>query len=164
MNIALIGMMGSGKSTIGKLLAEKLNLNFIDTDEEIVKITNSSINQIFEQQGEDSFREIETTVLKKVLNKKEQVVSTGGGIIKKEENRNLLKDITTIYLQAEDTTLFERVKNDNTRPLLNTKNLLNTIQTILNERKSLYEQANFIIDTTDKSPQEVVNEIMEKIK
>ena len=164
MNIALIGMMGSGKSTIGKLLADKLNMKFIDTDEEIIKLSNCSINKIFETQGEKAFREIEKIVLSKVLKLDNQIISTGGGIIKEEQNRELLKGVTTIYLQADDSTLFERVKNDNTRPLLNTNNLLTTIQTILSERKHLYEKATLIIDTTNKSPENIVKEIMEKIK
>ena len=163
MNIALIGMMGSGKSTIGKLLADKLNLNFIDTDEEIIKLSNCSINKIFETQGEESFRTIETIVLSKTLKRDNQIIATGGGIIKKEENRNLLKEITTIYLKADKETILGRVKNDNTRPLLNTENLSNTIKKILSEREHLYEQSKYVVDTTNKTTNEVVNEIIEKI-
>ena len=164
MNIALIGMMGSGKSTIGKLLAEKLNLKFYDTDEEIIKLTNYSINQIFEEFSEQTFRTMETIVLAKILNLDNQVIATGGGIIKRKENQELLKNTTTIYLKADNETLLERVKNDNSRPLLNNKNLFLTIQTILYEREPLYEQSKIIVDTTNKTPDEVVNEIIEKIK
>lgn len=164
MNITLIGMMGSGKSTIGKLLAEKLNLKFYDTDEEIIKLTNYSINQIFEEFSEQTFRTMETIVLAKILNLDNQVIATGGGIIKRKENQELLKDTTTIYLKADNETLLERVKNDNSRPLLNNKNLFLTIQTILYEREPLYEQSKIIVDTTNKTPDEVVNEIIEKIK
>lgn len=163
MNVALIGMMGAGKTTIGKLLAEKLNLKFIDTDEEIIKIENCSINEIFVKQGEETFRTIETKVLKNILNSDNQIIATGGGIIKKEENRNLLKQVKTIYLKADKETIFNRVKNDNSRPLLNTENLKETIQTILQEREQLYEQSQFVITTTNKTQNEVVTEIIEKI-
>ncbi|MBO7224727.1 MAG: shikimate kinase [Bacteroidales bacterium] len=163
MNIALIGMMGSGKSTIGKLLSEKLNFKFIDTDEEIIKLANCSINKIFEEHGEETFRSMEKVVLSKVLKSDNQVIATGGGIIKSIENRNLLKEITTIYLKADDKTIYERVKNDNSRPLLNTENLQQTIQTILSERQYLYEQSQFTVDTTNKTQNEVINEIIEKI-
>lgn len=164
MNIALIGMMGSGKSTIGKLLAEKLNLKFYDTDEEIIKLTNYSINQIFEEFSEQTFRTMEHIVLAKILNSDNQIIATGGGIIKRKENQELLKDTITIYLKANNETLLERVRNDSSRPLLNTKNLFLTIQSILYEREPLYEQAKIIIDTTNKTQDEVVNEIIEKIK
>lgn len=163
MNVALIGMMGAGKTTIGKLLAEKLNLKFIDTDEEIIKIENCSINEIFAKQGEETFRRIETNVLKNILNSDNQIIATGGGIIKKEENRNLLKQVKTIYLKTDKETIFNRVKNDNSRPLLNTENLKETIQTILQEREQLYEQSQFVITTTNKTQNEVVTEIIEKI-
>lgn len=163
MNVALIGMMGAGKTTIGKLLAEKLNLKFIDTDEEIIKIENCSINEIFAKQGEETFRRIETNVLKNILNSDNQIIATGGGIIKKEENRNLLKQVKTIYLKADKETILDRVKNDNSRPLLNTENLKETIQTILQEREQLYEQSQFVITTTNKTQNEVVTEIIEKI-
>ena len=163
MNVALIGMMGAGKTTIGKLLAEKLNLKFIDTDEEIIKIENCSINEIFAKQGEETFRRIETNVLKNILNSDNQIIATGGGIIKKEENRNLLKQVKTIYLKTDKETIFNRVKNDKSRPLLNTENLKETIQTILQEREQLYEQSQFVITTTDKTQNEVVTEIIEKI-
>lgn len=163
MNIALIGMMGSGKTTVGKLLAEKLNLKFYDTDEEIIKLTNYSINQIFEEFSEQTFRTMETIVLAKILNSDNQIIATGGGIIKRKENIELLKDTITIYLKADNETLFERVKNDKSRPLLNTRNMLITMQSIMYEREQLYEQSKIIIDTTDKRADEVVNEIIEKI-
>ena len=163
MNIALIGMMGSGKSTIGRLLAEKLNLKFIDTDEEIIKLSNCSINKIFETQGEEAFRTIETIVLSKALKLDNQIIATGGGIIKKEENRSLLKEATTIYLKTDKNAIFERVKNDTSRPLLNAENLSNTIEKILSEREYLYEQSKITVNTTNKTPNEIVNEIIEKI-
>lgn len=164
MNIVLVGMMGSGKTTVGKMLAKKLNYNFFDTDEEIIKLTNQSINQIFEEFGEQTFRTMEHIVLAKILNSKKQIVSTGGGIIKRKENVELIKEEYTVYLKADDNTLFERVKNDSSRPLLNTQNMLHTIQSILYEREPFYEQAKIIIDTVNKTPEEVAQEIIEKIK
>ena len=114
MNIALVGMMGCGKTTIGKLIAKDLNFSFIDTDKLIVEKENRSINKIFEENGEEYFREIETSILIKTLNNDNQIISTGGGIIKKDENIKLLKEKSiVIYLKADDKTLYERVKNNN---------------------------------------------------
>lgn len=161
MNIALVGMMGCGKSTIGKLLAEKLNLTFIDTDILIVKKENRSINDIFADSGENYFRGIETSILKNTLVGNNQIISTGGGIIKKEENIKLLKENSiVIYLEADDKTLYERVKNNKERPLLNVDDMQEKITNLLNERVEKYRQAHHTISTTNKEPNEITNEII----
>ena len=92
MNISLIGMMGCGKTTIGELLAKELCYKFIDTDSLIVEKENRSINDIFENDGEQYFRKVETNVLKEALNNQNQIISTGGGIVKSNENITLLKE------------------------------------------------------------------------
>ena len=165
MNIALIGMMGSGKTTIGKLLSEKLpEFTFIDTDSEIVKQEKNSVNEIFDKKGEAYFRTAETLVLKKVLENDFQIISTGGGIIKSDENISLLKDKSVvIYLKANSDTLFERVKNNNERPLLNVDNMFEKIDKLLKERTCNYEKAHYIIDTNNKQPDTIVKEITEII-
>lgn len=161
MNISLIGMMGSGKTCIGELLAKLLNMSFVDTDEQIIKSEKTSINQIFAQKGETYFREIETTTLKNVLNFNNQIISTGGGIIKSDENLSLLKEKSVVfYLKASPDILFERIKNNKERPLLNVENMKDKIKTILQERISQYEKAQYIIVTDDKSPIEIANEII----
>lgn len=161
MNISLIGMMGSGKTCIGELLAKLLNMSFVDTDEQIIKSEKTSINQIFAQKGETYFREIETATLKNVLNFNNQIISTGGGIIKSDENLSLLKKKSVVfYLKASPDILFERIKNNKERPLLNVENMKDKIKTILQERISQYEKAQYIIVTDDKSPIEIANEII----
>lgn len=164
MNIALIGMMGCGKTTVGKLLSEQLNLKFVDTDELIVQKEGCSINEIFASKGEVYFRELETKVLKSVLNFDNQVISTGGGIIKSELNMELIKTKSkSFYLKADSESLFKRVKNDFSRPLLKdcTKE---KIDTILSQRVLQYEKADYIIDTVNNSPENTVKEVIEKIK
>ena len=161
MNISLIGMMGSGKTCIGELLAKLLNMSFVDTDEQIIKSEKTSLNQIFAQKGETYFREIETATLKNVLNFNNQIISTGGGIIKSDENLSLLKEKSVVfYLKASPDILFERIKNNKERPLLNVENMKDKIKTILQERISQYEKAQYIIVTDDKSPIEIANEII----
>lgn len=161
MNISLIGMMGSGKTCIGVLLAKLLNMSFVDTDEQIIKSEKTSINQIFAQKGETYFREIETATLKNILNFNNQIISTGGGIIKSDENLSLLKEKSVVfYLKASPDILFERIKNNKERPLLNVENMKDKIKTILQERISQYEKAQYIIVTDDKSPIEIANEII----
>lgn len=161
MNISLIGMMGSGKTCIGELLAKLLNMSFVDTDEQIIKSEKTSINQIFAQKGETYFREIETATLKNILNFNNQIISTGGGIIKSDENLSLLKEKSVVfYLKASPDILFERIKNNKERPLLNVENMKDKIKTILQDRISQYEKAQYIIVTDDKSPIEIANEII----
>ena len=161
MNISLIGMMGSGKTCIGELLAKLLNMSFVDTDEQIIKTEKISINQIFAQKGETYFREMETATLKNVLNYNNQIISTGGGIIKSDENLSLLKEKSVVfYLKASPDIIFKRIKNNKERPLLNVENMKDKIKTILQERISQYEKAQYIIVTDDKSPIEIANEII----
>lgn len=166
-NIAFIGMMGSGKSTIGKKLSELLSdYSFVDTDELIVQHENMSINDIFAQEGEEYFRNIETEILKQTLHNKKQIISTGGGIILKEENRTLLKkNSIVIYLQASSNTLFERVKNNKDRPLLNVENMKSKIGNLLGQRKELYENCStYIINTEEKTIESILKEIEGIIK
>ena len=164
MNISLIGMMGCGKTTIGKLLASYTGYTFVDIDELIVQNEGISIPQIFEQKGEDYFRSVESQLLEQLLNKDNQVISTGGGIVKLDNNLNLLKEKSKVfYLKACVDVLYERVKEDSNRPLLKTDNVKLKIESLLNERCSLYEKAHFIIEA-DKMPEYVVSQIIEKLK
>lgn len=164
MNISLIGMMGCGKSTIGKLLSDRLCFSFVDTDEVIVETQGISINEIFERKGEEYFREIESSVLSDVLSSDNKVISTGGGIIKSDKNITLLKNNSKVfYLKANENILFDRVKNNTERPLLNTENMLEKIKLLLNQRKEKYEQAHYIIDA-NQEPNKIVDEIIEKLK
>lgn len=161
-NVILIGFMGSGKSTIGKLLAQQLKLNWIDMDIEIEKAEGTTIKEIFEQKGEEYFRQLETDHLKKFINKENKVISTGGGVVLKEENRSLLKEIgTVIFLHADCEQIIENLKDDNKRPLLSEDNIEEKVIKLLDQREANYLSAsNIIIQTTGKNIESVVDEII----
>lgn len=161
-NVILIGFMGSGKSTIGKILAQKLKFEWLDMDIEIEKGEQKPISQIFEEMGEGYFREIESEYLRKMTQQTNKVISTGGGIVLKEENRQLLKDVgTVIFLHADSSQIIENLKDDTKRPLLKGENPEEKIIRMLDEREANYlNTANIIIQTTGKSIDNVVEEIM----
>ena len=164
MNISLVGMMGSGKTTVGKMISELLSeYTFIDTDEEIVKKEHCSINEIFKNKGEAEFRLIETGVLENVLKRNNQIISTGGGIILSDYNIKLLNENSNVfYLYADENTLYERVKNNKERPLLNNTDMKDKIKNLMQTRKNRYEKAHYLIDTTDKTPKDIALEILRK--
>ncbi|MBQ4645747.1 MAG: shikimate kinase [Candidatus Gastranaerophilales bacterium] len=162
--IILIGMMGSGKSTISKALAQKNNLELIELDEIFEKQENISIKDFFKEFKEEKFRQIETEILKKALEKQNSIISTGGGIVLKKENRDLLENYFTIYLKASPETLFERLKNDNSRPLLQTQNPKKEIEKILSTREQYYSKAKQTIETDNKTKEEIIKEIEQWIK
>lgn len=153
-NIVLIGFMGCGKSTIGKELAKKFNLNFIDIDCVIQKEENKSIEEIFNIFGEGYFRNLEKQVCAKVSNMKNCVISTGGGVIKNKENiNNLKKNGIIIYLKATPEKIYQNLKYDEKRPLLKNKDKFKTICALLKEREHLYNKyADIVFDVNDSSP------------
>ncbi|PKM96165.1 MAG: shikimate kinase [Firmicutes bacterium HGW-Firmicutes-1] len=161
-NVILIGFMGSGKSTIGKILAQRLEVNWMDMDIEIEKGEGTSIQEIFELKGEEYFRQLETEYLKNLLNKESSIISTGGGIVLREENRILLKEIgTVVFLHTDSTQIIQNLKDDTKRPLLKGDNVEEKIVKLLDERESSYlNAANIIIQTTGKSIDNVVDEII----
>ena len=160
----LIGMMGSGKSSVGKLLANKLQFSIIDIDKEIEKNEKLSIKEIFEEKGENYFREIESKYLLRKRNS--AVVSCGGGIILNKKNREFLRtNGYTIYLKSSIPTLEKRLLNKNSRPLLNNDNLKETLINIYSKRKTLYTSAaNTTIITDRRSVKEVCELIIKKLK
>jgi len=163
-NIVLIGMMGVGKTSVSKALASKLSdFSFIDIDDEIVKNTGISINEIFAKYGEKYFRELEKKEVERLSNLENLVISTGGGIVNSVENiSKLAKNGVIIFLQATPEILFNRIKKENTRPLLNVENPQKKISDLLSEREEKYKMADFTVDTENKTIDEVVEEI-EKI-
>jgi shikimate kinase len=163
-NIVLVGLMGAGKSTVGKFLAQKLEqFNFVDIDEEIVREEKMSIPEIFSQKSEDYFRNIETEVIRKISSEQNLIISTGGGAFEREENRKLLnKNGKTFYLYAPIDILFERLKDDNSRPLLRCDNPKEKLANLLITRENNYKKSSFIIDTENKTIEQIVNEIVEK--
>ncbi|MCM1264957.1 MAG: shikimate kinase [Candidatus Gastranaerophilales bacterium] len=164
-NIVLTGLMGAGKSTVGRKLVGSLdNYSFIDIDEEIVRREKMSISGIFKLKSEDYFRNLETEVIKEFAKKNNYVISIGGGGFEQEENREvLLENSKVFYLYASVQTLFERIKNDNSRPLLKCENPLQKLSDLLETREKNYKKSHFIIDTTDKMIDDITREILEKI-
>ena len=165
-NIFLIGLMGAGKTTIGRQLASELSLEFFDSDHEIEKRTGVTIAHIFDIEGEEGFRKRETTVLDELTDKKGIVLATGGGAILKAENRQFLMSRgTTIYLYANIDTLLERTSKDRNRPLLQTENPKAKLEELLGIRDPLYrETADIIIDTGKDSVRLALKEILEKLQ
>jgi shikimate kinase len=163
-NIYLIGFMGSGKTTIGRALSECLNISVIDTDEEIIRTTGRSISEIFETEGESYFRILETSTLKKLPNEN-SIITTGGGIVLSEENRKCLRgNGTVVFLNATPVEVLKRLEGDQSRPLLSGDKKTKVSQ-ILAERMPLYvETANIIIETTGKSVDSIVEELIERLK
>ena len=162
-NIVLVGLMGSGKTTIGKQLSKKLNKLFIDTDLLIKQKTGVDITTIFELEGEDGFRLRETNLLHELLLEHDKVIATGGGIVLLEANRKLLKKIgKIIYLKADPNDLAIRLSQDKSRPLIQNVDLLKKLNTLFEERDSLYKSlANYIIETKNKRVIDINEEIME---
>lgn len=163
-NIYLIGMMGSGKSTIGKMLTEKINAEFIDTDQKIEEFMNMSITEIFNSFGESKFREMEESYFAEKSQTNGLIFSTGGGIILSQKNRDILKKSKfTIYLKAQPKILAKRVqKKQFKRPLLNTNiPIIDKLTEIYMERNHFYEQSsNFVIETDNLSKEEKFNEVI----
>lgn len=161
-NVILIGFMGSGKSSVGKVLADKLERKFIDMDDEIELGEEKTINKIFTEYGEDCFREIETNYLEKLLTKRNKVISTGGGIILKEENISILKRIgTVIFLHTTLESLLKNLEGDKQRPLLQGDDVEQVIKKLLNKREPIYfNAASMIIQTSKKSIEDIADEII----
>lgn len=164
--IILIGYMGSGKSTIAKLLSKSMHYEFLDLDEIIEKEQNASVSAIFERKGEVYFRKLEHEVLKRILqSESNMVLSLGGGTPCFSNNQELLKqeDIDTIYLKTSIDKLYERLRTQKAnRPLIANKSedeMKEFIAKHLFERSFYYNQAKYIVTTDDKSPQETVLEI-----
>ena len=164
MNILITGFMGAGKTTIGEKLAKRLGYFFIDTDREIEKEQGCSITEIFKYGGEECFRDLETDILQKLQTKQNLVIATGGGMVLRNENRSLMQSLgTRVYLKVELQELMRRLKKDKKRPLLQKSKPEEHILEMLQQRKSIYEEAECIIDTTDLSPHQMVTEIIRKI-
>ena len=162
MNIYLIGMMGSGKSTVGKILAEKMELLFIDLDSEIEKTGGKSVSEIFNQDGEDHFRKLESEELKQYS---ESVVACGGGIILDEENRQYINENgVAVLLTASMDELFKRLSDSNNRPILPDENTEKALANLWLERKKDYlNTSDFLIETDGENPIEITNKIFSKI-
>lgn len=166
-SIILTGMPGSGKSTIAKELSIKTGLDLIDLDLLIEKNENEKITEIFKNFGEQYFRNLETNYIKSLINKNNFILSTGGGTVIKEENIVLLKSIGKVfYLDVTPDIIYERIKGDKSRPLLNCENPAEKLNFLYNSRINSYKKADYIINankSTDKITDEIIK-IYEKNK
>lgn len=166
-NIYLIGYRACGKTTIGGLLAEQMQVKFADTDVMVVEDRGCEIAELVKNEGWDSFRESETAMLKKISKHKNAVVSCGGGIVLSTENRQILSESFTVYLEADASVLADRLTSKplhGQRPSLTGKSIVDEVREVLNERRELYEKsALHKIDATS-SPEEILNEIIDKFK
>ena len=159
-NLVFLGMMGSGKSSIGLMVAKKLKLNFIDIDNEIEKELGKKITAIFEENGEDFFRKIEEKITLKKLKLNSSVISLGGGAF---TNRNIRKEVLknhlSFWLNLNNNILLDRIKNSNKRPLaINLSD--NEINNLIEKRSNIYAKALFEIKCDNLSKNEVVNKII----
>ncbi|MCA0991022.1 shikimate kinase [Pseudalkalibacillus hwajinpoensis] len=161
--IYLTGFMGSGKTTVAEELSKALALPSEDTDKHITKMQGREIPVIFESEGEKAFRSYETASLKN-LPTENIIISTGGGIVLSEKNRSYMKQNgTMIYLHCEPEEIVKRLEGDTSRPLLAGDNKQNKINTIFTERLPLYREADYEIETTNRSVQDIVAEICQRI-
>jgi shikimate kinase len=165
LNVYLIGMMGAGKSTIGKLLAERLGYQFFDTDTTIEQLAQQPITEIFQTVGEKEFRQLETQVLAEISAYTRLVVATGGGITIKLENWNHLQQGLVVWLDASVDTLVERLNEDTSRPILNTPGDLHSkLEEILAARRDRYAASDLRIPiTSNLQPIEIVEQIVATI-
>ena len=166
MNIFIVGPMGSGKSTVGKIISSELFLTFYDTDEEIETRTGASIDWIFDLEGEEGFRKRESKILEDMVHKNSIVLSTGGGIILLESNREMLSSRGTVfYLATPIAVQLERTSKDKDRPLLKNGDPGEILKNLHLARESLYKEvADYSVNTEGKSSQEVSSEIIKLVK
>lgn len=164
-NIILTGFMGVGKTSVGTRLAKDLGYTFVDTDALIEADQKTTITEIFSSFGEPYFRDVETRIIRQVLEGANQVVSTGGGAVIRDENRAAFKKAGfVVCLTARPEVIYERIKQETHRPLLQTPDPLAKIRELLGSREKFYRQADFVFDTSTKSVDDVIGEIKEKIK
>jgi len=165
MNIFLIGMMGSGKSSVGHSLSKHLTNTFYDLDKEVEKRFNLSIRDIFIEYGEDLFRKEENKLLKELEISSDLIVSTGGGIVLSEENRTILKKNKTYFLEANIEDMYERaIKKENNRPLLKGMDITEFKELYMRRRDLYVESATITINVGKKSVEDLTIEIIENEK
>ncbi|WP_182670744.1 shikimate kinase [Crocosphaera subtropica] len=163
-NVFLIGMMGTGKTTVGQKLAQRLNYRFFDSDVLIERVTQQRISDIFATQGEETFRELESQVLSELASCTKSVIATGGGIILKPINWSYLHHGLIVWLDAPVPILTKRLKKDKTRPLLQQTDLSLKLQSLLEERRYLYAQCDLqIIIDEYQTPDDIVEQILELV-
>jgi len=164
-NIIITGFMGTGKSVVAKELARKLKMEFIDMDRIVEERHGMSISNIFARYGERYFRAQENKLVKELFQKENMVIATGGGTLLSSDNARILNQRGQIIcLYADSQTIYNRVKRKNNRPLIKEKNVLSEINRLLKERKKIYDNIKWKIDTTNFTIREVVDKIINHLK
>ena len=160
-NLVFIGLMGAGKSAIGRLTAQALGIPFVDSDHEIERVSRMTISDLFARYGEDEFRALEARVLKRLLRTGPRVVSTGGGAYINERSRRQIKrGGLTIWLNAELDVLWERVNKRDTRPLLKTENPKQTLENLMRARYPIYAEADLTVMSRDVNKETMVEDVL----
>lgn len=163
-NLYPIGMMGAGKTTLGRLLAAELGYRFLDTDNLIEQIAGRSINEIFATSGETGFRDLESQVLAEVCAYKNLVAATGGGIVLRQKNWGYLRHGIVVWLDVPVEQLYARLQGDTARPLLQNPDPLGKLRSLLDRRQPLYAQADVRISiATGETPEQLVPRVLEEI-
>ena len=163
--VAMVGMMGAGKTSVGTAVARALGVPFLDSDEEIVRAANRSIAEIFERDGEPFFRARETEVLARLLRGSPCILSTGGGAYLSDTNRNLISESgVAVWLRADLDLLWQRVRHKSTRPLLRTANPRETLRSLYQVRVPVYALADVVVDAhADLSVDDMAQRVIEAL-
>ena len=166
MNVALIGFMAAGKSTVGRVLANRLGYGFVDTDEEIVRRTGMEVAELFASKGEASFRAVEKLVVANASTLNNAVIACGGGVILDQGNVDTLRGSSTlVLLTASFEEILGRVKGDSSRPLLNVEDRESLVAARLQERAPLYlATADAVVDTTSLTPEQVADRVLQLLE
>lgn len=160
-NLVFIGLMGAGKSVIGRMVAQQLSMPFIDTDAEIERVSRMTISELFASYGETEFRALETRVIERLLKGGPRVISTGGGAFINERTRDVIKrGGVSLWLRADLDVLWERVNKRDHRPLLKTENPKQTLANLMSQRYPIYAESDLTVESRDVRKETVVNDVL----
>lgn len=164
-DLVFVGLMGAGKSAIGKMTAQALNIPFVDSDHEIERVSRMTINELFAAYGEPEFRALETRVIDRLLKTGPRVISTGGGAYINENTRRVIRDMgaLTIWINADLDTLWARVSKRDNRPLLKTTDPRGTLAALMEARYPIYAEAEITVMSRDAKKEVVTREVLEAI-
>ena len=164
-NIVLVGLMGAGKSSVGRRLAQELDLPFTDADHEIVKAAGCSIEDIFTLYGEAAFRDGERRVIARILDCGPQILATGGGAFIDPATRARIKERgISVWLRADIEVLYERTRRRTSRPLLNNDDPRGTLARFIEQRYPIYAEADIVIDTAQEGPDVTAEQVLESLR
>lgn len=163
-NLILVGLMGAGKSSVGRLVAHQLGIPFIDSDIEIERVSRMTITELFAAYGEEEFRALEARVMKRLLKGGPRVVSTGGGaFVNARTRRHIKKGGLSIWLKADLDVLWDRVNKRDTRPLLKTENPKQTLENLMNARYPVYAEADLTVLSRDVRKEVMADEVLRAV-